>query len=88
MDFEMSNSVTQAMTPPLDSPYRRRRIRQLAHNEFPGCTIEFIARGDDGISFQIKSKNGRLRSGAISLLPHHGHIRLNRRWLKQQLKTG
>ncbi len=69
----------------LDTPYRRRKIRQLARNEFRGCSVVFTAGIDGGLAFQIQSQNGRIRSGVIALLPHHGKVRLNAAWLKRHL---
>lgn len=65
----------------LNTPERRRRIEQLVRNEFPGCAAVFVMAPVGGLAFRICAPCGCVRSGIITLLAHHGHIRLNRSWL-------
>ena len=71
----------------LDSAQRRRDLRQLVRNAFPGCSVVFVDPPAGGIAFRIRAGNGRYRSGVIKLLAHHGHVRLNGAWLAREMKV-
>jgi len=73
-------------TAKVDSAQRRRRLEQLVQNDFPGCVVVFLPSTDGSVAFRIRAKNGRYRSGAIKLMPHHRAIRLNKSWLERALR--
>lgn len=57
---------------------RCRRVCQLVENHWPGCTAEIFSSSDDRITFRIRSKGGRYRTGKINL---PGDAPLDRDWL-------
>ncbi|MBI1374049.1 MAG: hypothetical protein GC159_15115 [Phycisphaera sp.] len=56
-------------------------------NVMPGCVAVFVDAPNGALAFRIRAASGRYRSGEIQLLAHHGHIKINRAWLEDQLET-
>lgn len=61
------------------------RIQQLVRNAHPGCEAIFVDAPPDGLAFRVRARNGRYRSGVITLLRHHREVRLNSAWLDRQM---
>lgn len=57
---------------------RCRRVGQLVENHWPGCTAEIFTATEEKITFRIRSKGGRYRTGKI-ILP--SEATLDRDWL-------
>lgn len=57
---------------------RCRRVSQLVENLWPGCTAEIFSSTEDKITFRIRSKGGRYRTGKINL---PAEVALDRDWL-------
>ena len=57
---------------------RCRRVSQLVEGLWPGCTAEFITSTEDKITFRIRSKGSRYRTGKITL---PAEAPLDRDWL-------
>jgi hypothetical protein len=62
---------------------RCRRISQLVEAHWPGCTAEIFSSTEDRITFRIRSKGGRFRTGKITL---PGDAALDRDWLSAAIE--
>jgi hypothetical protein len=62
---------------------RCRRVSQLVENLWPGCTAEIFTSSEEKITFRIRSKGGRYRTGKIAL---PATVALDRDWLSQAVE--
>lgn len=62
---------------------RCRRVSQLVEDHWPGCMAEIFTSSEEKITFRIRSKGGRYRTGKISL---PAEASLDRDWLSSAIE--